>query len=520
MRVRARPPQFVACLVVSIAAAGAFRVETSNLTARLQVPRSGHQATLLGDGRVLVTGGSDDRGMAIGVAEMFGPLTGVWTSAAANLVPRLGHSASLLHDGRVIVVGGLPFASACEPIGSAELYDASTDRWSMTSKIPVPVGLGTAVVSLKDGRVLVSGGGSGCGDVYSSAALFDPSSNTWSRAASMASAAQFHVTALLEDGRALVSGASTSTYDAATATWAPLGDPRPLITAACEGDAQTYSRALRPDSVLARATPDNCPSVTVLPAGTLLVAGGQTAPDSAVQWVRLSDLATGEELPTWPMQVARMGHTATRLTNGAVLIAGGRDGDRRIASSELYIPRLAFEASLFGIPRGGSDPLGDYSYGEYLATATNSRDHLLISSTGGSGVATHLIEWDPWPWWEGPAARHRPGYRRFPHLRALGPGLPDLNSIRVDERDNIWGVSSTRRRSSSSTPKGRCCCGLAANTSTVHPTSAWMDTEMCLSRMPASGRGSSSSVRAADCSRRPAVRAPAPAVWIHRTRWP
>jgi hypothetical protein len=46
----------------------------------------------------------------------------------------------------------------------------------MTSNIPVPVGLGTVAVSLKDGRVLISGGGTACGDVYSSAALFDPSS--------------------------------------------------------------------------------------------------------------------------------------------------------------------------------------------------------------------------------------------------------------------------------------------------------------------------------------------------------
>jgi hypothetical protein len=116
----------------------------------MHVARSGHQATLLMDGRVLVTGGSDERGQAIGLAQMFDPLTGTWSAAAANVIPRLGHAASLLHDGRVLVVGGVPFSSSCEPIAVAEVYDPSVDRWSITSHIPVPVGRGTAAVTMSD----------------------------------------------------------------------------------------------------------------------------------------------------------------------------------------------------------------------------------------------------------------------------------------------------------------------------------------------------------------------------------
>jgi hypothetical protein len=199
-----------------------FRAETPRLTGSLHLARSGHQATLLMDGRVLATGGSDAGGKAIGPAEIFNPNTGTWSVAAANLVPRLGHSASLLHDGRVIVVGGVPHASSCEPIGSAELYDPSTDRWSMTPKVPVPVGRGTVSVTLKDGRVLISGGGTACGAVYRSAALFDPSSNTWSRTASMEAPAEFQVATRLGDGRLLASGAGTTVYDPQTAVWTPV----------------------------------------------------------------------------------------------------------------------------------------------------------------------------------------------------------------------------------------------------------------------------------------------------------
>jgi hypothetical protein len=348
------PRQLLSCLVVPIAAFGMFRGDTPALTGTMHVARSGHQATLLIDGRVLVTGGSDDQGKAIGLAEVFNPASRAWSVAATNLVPRVGHAAVLLHDGRVLVVGGVPSVSSCEPIGSAEVYDPSTDRWSITSNIPVPVGRGTVAVSLKDGPVLISGGGTACGDVYSSAALFDPSSNTWSSTASMAAPAQFHVATLLEDGRVIVSGGTptavapefiASVYDPDTGVWAWAPEPRPLTGTSCDGYVRTYSSALRRNSLIARATPDDCPSVTVLPAGTLLIAGGlSSATNTEHNWVHVSDLSTGDDVPSWPMQVARAGHTATRLKNGIVLIAGGRNGAARLASSELYIPRLSHHA--------------------------------------------------------------------------------------------------------------------------------------------------------------------------------
>jgi hypothetical protein len=68
-------------------------------------------ATLLPDGRVLVTGGTssnlDDTLGAVFPAEMWDPATGAWTTLAAMSVPRLYHStAVLLPDGRVLTAGG------------------------------------------------------------------------------------------------------------------------------------------------------------------------------------------------------------------------------------------------------------------------------------------------------------------------------------------------------------------------------------------------------------------------------
>src|SRR5947209_7258965 len=86
--------QLLCSLLVCTAAIGVLRVETSSLTGRMHVARSGHQATLLLDGRVLVTGGSNERDKVVGAAEMFNPLTGTWSAVAPNLTPRLGHAAS------------------------------------------------------------------------------------------------------------------------------------------------------------------------------------------------------------------------------------------------------------------------------------------------------------------------------------------------------------------------------------------------------------------------------------------
>jgi NHL repeat/Kelch motif len=454
---RSRLGAGVVAPVLALAVVGATK-SSSTLTGTMNLARSGHQATLLMDGRVLVTGGSDRGGQAIARTEIYDPFAGTWSLAQANIVHRLGHAAALLHDGRVLVVGGTASARSCQLIGSAELYEPSTDRWSLAADAPVPMGLGAVAVTLIDGRVLISGGGTVCGDLSASAAVFDPSSNTWSRTAVMGTARQFHVATVLGDGRVLVSGgapahdgiaAGAELYDPDAATWTTVvpRDSQPLLGTTCDGYLQTYAAALGPDSLVARATSDECSSVTMVPAGRLLVTGGTSLSNTAHDRTQMTDVASGDQLFSQSLQLARRGHTATRLLNGAVLIAGGHDTEARIAHSEIYIPLLLHTTTRFDFVRGGLDRIGSYFYGSLVATSMNSRGHVLISYRGGN-PPTRILVWDP--------RRPRPSRSagRYVYETEIGHGLQEFHSIRIDRQDNVGAVSSSGREVVKFSPEG------------------------------------------------------------------
>ena len=109
--------------------------------------RAGHKATLLGDGRVLVTAGSDT-----GSAEVYDPSTGMWSSTGSIAEVRAFNTATLLADGRVLVAGGVGEAGLLD---SAEMYDPSTGTWSSTGTMTEARLYHTATL-LADGRVLVT----------------------------------------------------------------------------------------------------------------------------------------------------------------------------------------------------------------------------------------------------------------------------------------------------------------------------------------------------------------------------
>ena len=82
--------------------------------------RTGHTATRLADGRVLVLGGRDDgTGWPLASAQVFDPTTGRLTPTGSMRAPRSEHADALLPDGRVLIVGGLAAADVATSWPSA-----------------------------------------------------------------------------------------------------------------------------------------------------------------------------------------------------------------------------------------------------------------------------------------------------------------------------------------------------------------------------------------------------------------
>lgn len=152
--------------------------------------RQHHTTTLLLDGRVLVAGGEDQDGRPLASVEIYDPAAARWMLSGSLKVARHDHTATVLTDGRVLVTGGSNCRSNCGPsdiLASAELYDPSTGRWSLTQPMAF-VRRDHAAARLPDGRVLVIGGngfvagmaaGGRLGQTLSSVEAFDPVAERW-----------------------------------------------------------------------------------------------------------------------------------------------------------------------------------------------------------------------------------------------------------------------------------------------------------------------------------------------------
>jgi len=68
--------------------------------------RAAHTASILTNGKVLVTGGVL-YGLVLSSAELYDPSTGTWTTTGSLNYARYAHTASVLTNGKVLVTGGI-----------------------------------------------------------------------------------------------------------------------------------------------------------------------------------------------------------------------------------------------------------------------------------------------------------------------------------------------------------------------------------------------------------------------------
>ena len=323
--------------------------------------RSGHTATLLPNGLVLIAGGMERNGSIYGTAELYDPARGRFrATAGAMTTPRVGHSAALLQDGRVLLAGGWDDQGT---LGTAELYDPATDRFAPTGSMSARRGDFTATV-LPIGTVLVAGGEDDRALV--TAELYDPISGKFSPTGSMHAGRTMHTATPLPGGLVLIVGggdyghplATAELYTAGSGTFAETGqmgevrykhaaiglsDSTVLVLGGSDArdwkglEASTELYDLRRGrfsmaKAMGAARFKFLEALTLLTDGTVLIAGGAQQPE-------VYDPLKHLFLPTrGKLDAARYYSTATRLSDGRVLIAGGYDRTA-VATSRAWVYR-------------------------------------------------------------------------------------------------------------------------------------------------------------------------------------
>jgi N-acetylneuraminic acid mutarotase len=308
--------------------------DTWTATGSLNFNRSRHSATLLSNGKVLVVGGVNLNGTPIASAELYDISAGTWESTGSLHSPHAGHTATLLNDGKVLITGGIDNNNSGVSIVAAEVYDPSTGVWTQSAPLTLARQNHTATV-LPNGAVLVVGGlGTNNFNPLTSTELYDPTSDTWTATTSLNHARSEHTATLLNDGKVLVAGGSdsynTELYDPATALWTNSGQ---LIL-------NTFGH-----------------TATLLADGKVLLAGGNYVAGPFLmtsQFAYLYDPATATWAATGSMAIGHESHTATRLTDGPVLVAGLGYASGSPNSAELYDPAKGTWATAAALitPRG------------------------------------------------------------------------------------------------------------------------------------------------------------------------
>jgi hypothetical protein len=346
-------------------------------------PRSGHTATLLNDGKVLIAGGLEE-GAGNTIAELFDPVTGTFTPTGSMTTFRTAATATLLANGKVLIAGGLGLGTSSLPrLSSAELYDRSTGTFAVTGSMAVPRFQHTATL-LDSSKVLIAGGtdrSGGGGAAVASAELYDPATGTFAVVGSMLTDRAQHSATLLPSGEVLIvggwnghradgsddppwdplfgelfdpsiggfkgSGSTSTTRFGHTAI--RLQDGRVLLLGGIpaiqnlhvQPTNPAYAELYNPASGTFSAAGDFTESrtkytATLLTNGLVLLVGGEQ--DSAVvASADLFDPASNTSALTGGLVTPRSGHTATRLNDGRVLVTGGIGSDgNSLASAEVY----------------------------------------------------------------------------------------------------------------------------------------------------------------------------------------
>ncbi len=285
-------------------------------------PRANAASIRLTDGRVLICGGTSTAkvGGVLSSAELFDSNTRRFIPTGSMTAERMGHTITMLRDGRVLITGGARNIGFRSELSSAEIYDPSTGTFATTGSMRTPREGHTATM-LRDGRVLIVGGSDNGTHTLDSAEIYDPASGAFTSAGHLNQPREAHVATLLHSGKVLIAGGGRGGMPGGYISYdtAELFDP----------DARTFAK-MRAHMIFDRVGA----AAVRLSDGRVLIVGGKSGrivtsrhPNIAsltpLNSAEIYDPESNSFIRTGDMSAPHYLATATMLGNGRVLVVGG-----------------------------------------------------------------------------------------------------------------------------------------------------------------------------------------------------
>jgi hypothetical protein len=334
---------------------------------------------------VLITGGQASNGTPLSSAEIFDPVTNIFTlTSVAMHDARYSHAAAAINTSggaAVVVTGGV------DPTGVAQSTETFTGSTFATGPSMTDSREGHTATSFQDDstNVLIAGGQDSTGTVLNTAEV----TNTLS-----SSATSPMNTARVNAATVLLAVPLSSTCPADVVVTGGSNGTTPLQTAELFNPANN-TFTLTDDASLGGSQMNAARAfhtATLLP-GEFLVAGGEGADLVSLASAEIFNVATNKftlttTLGGTDMTVARQKHTATAIGGGMVLIAGGLDSSgNALASAEV------FDLSTNSFSAVGSMHSARYNH---AASILPSGKVLITGGEDGSGNTLNTAEiFDP-----------------------------------------------------------------------------------------------------------------------------
>jgi hypothetical protein len=300
------------------------------------------QTTGLPDGRVLFTGGLDlTTGQPTTAAAVYDPVTQQTTTLVMS-APRAGHGASVMGNGRVLISGGSAAFDLTNPLSlftgiqaTTEIFDPATNTFAPGPTMLEARAMHTST-TLTNGQVLIAGGITllpivNIPTVSSTAYRFNPSSGSFGLPALFSGARFLHSAVALSNGKVLLVGGLSLDLT----TFLQTGNIQDIVIGT-RNDCQLFTAGILGFGTFATVNGMQegraGAAVAPLPNGGALIAGGfQLTIDVSTQTFVAAATATADLFaqspnaiaPTGAMSAPRLFPTTINLSDGTILVVGG-----------------------------------------------------------------------------------------------------------------------------------------------------------------------------------------------------